>query len=94
MKRILVWLFVCLPMGAAAQQRAFEVASIKPSDYRGGPLRVTAGIDADGIDFANVTPRNCIQRAYGVRPYQLIGPEWIDTERYRIVAKAGSAAKA
>jgi uncharacterized protein (TIGR03435 family) len=85
-------LYVCLSFAASAQQTAFEVASIRPSNYQGGPLRVTARVDADGIDFSNVTPRLCVQRAYGVKPYQVIGPEWINTERYMIVAKADGVA--
>lgn len=81
-------LYVCLSFAAIAQQPAFEVASIRPSNYQGGPLRVAARVDPDGIDFSNVTPRLCIQRAYGVKPYQLTGPDWIGSERYMIVAKA------
>jgi len=77
---------------AGAQAPAFEVASIRPSDYRGGPLRVTARIEADGVNFSNVTLRTCIQRAYGVAPYQVVGPDWTATERYMIVAKAGGPA--
>src|SRR5215471_12922106 len=91
MKNVLIMLYVCLPVVAVPQQPAFEVASIKPSNYQGGPLRVTSRIGADGIDFSNVTPRLCIQRAYGVKPYQVSGPEWINTERYMIVAKAAGA---
>jgi uncharacterized protein (TIGR03435 family) len=87
----LITLYVCLSFAAIAQQPAFEVASIRPSNYQGGPLRVTARIDADGIDFSNVTPRLCIQRAYGVKPYQVTGPDWTNTERYMIVAKAAGA---
>jgi uncharacterized protein (TIGR03435 family) len=84
-------LYVCLSFAASAQQPAFEVASIRLSSYQGGPLRVTARVDADGIDFSNVTPRLCIQRAYGVKPYQLTGPDWINSERYMIVAKSAGA---
>jgi uncharacterized protein (TIGR03435 family) len=91
MERNLIGCLVCLSVLAGAQQPAFEVASIKPSNYQGGPLRVTSRVDADGINFSNVTPRLCIQRAYGVKTYQLTGPEWIDTERYMIVAKAADA---
>jgi uncharacterized protein (TIGR03435 family) len=92
MKNLRIALSMCLPIAAAAQAPAFDVASVKPSNYQGGPLRVTAGVKADGIDFSNVTPRLCIQRAYGVKMYQLTGPEWINTERYMIVAKAARAA--
>jgi uncharacterized protein (TIGR03435 family) len=34
----------------------------------------------------------CIQRAYGIKPYQVIGPDWINTERYSIIAKASGPA--
>lgn len=91
MKSVRIALYVCLPIVLAAQPPAFEVVSIKPSNYQGGPLRIIARVTADGIDFSNVTPRLCIQRAYGVKPYQLTGPEWISTERYMIVAKAAGA---
>ena len=89
-KRLLI-LLVCLH--AAAQERpAFEVASIKPVKYEGGPLRVRARIDADGIDFVNVTVQNCILRAFGVKAYQIVGPDWIRTQRFTIAAKAGGPA--
>jgi uncharacterized protein (TIGR03435 family) len=82
-------LMFCLAVGAVAQSRpAFDVASVKASDYKGGPLRVTARVDADGINFTNVALRQCIQRAYGLKPYQLVVPDWAGTERFMIVAKA------
>jgi len=89
-KRLLI-LLVCLH--AAAQERpAFEVASIKPVKYEGGPLRVRVRIEADGIDFVNVTVQNCILRAFGLKSYQVVGPDWIRTQRFTIVAKAGGPA--
>jgi uncharacterized protein (TIGR03435 family) len=56
-------------------------------------LRVTPKIEPAGIDFENVTLQLCIQRAYGVKPYQVTGPAWIGTERYTILAKSGGPAK-
>jgi uncharacterized protein (TIGR03435 family) len=84
--RIALWVWAA---AALAQQAAFEVASIKPVKDPGGMQRMSTR--ADGIDFVNVTPKMCIQRAYGVRPFQVTGPEWIDTERYTIAAKAAGA---
>jgi uncharacterized protein (TIGR03435 family) len=85
--------YVCLAVVAGAQAPpAFEAASIKPTHYQGGPLRVTSRVDADGINFSNTTLKACIQRAYGVKPYQVTGPDWIGTERYNIVAKASGPA--
>jgi uncharacterized protein (TIGR03435 family) len=84
---------VCLAASAVCQTKpSFEVASIKPAKYVGGPLRVRGKIEPDGIDFMNVTVQNCILRAYGVKPYQVIAPDWIRKERYLIVAKAGGPA--
>lgn len=87
-------LVLCLlSIGTPAQsQPSFEVASIRPSVDQGGPLRVTGRVDADGIHLANVTLRNCIQRAYKVKPYQVSGPDWIGVQRYAIVAKAAAPA--
>jgi uncharacterized protein (TIGR03435 family) len=40
----------------------------------------------------NMPLRLLIQRAYDVRPFQIVGaPSWIDSERYDIVAKADGA---
>lgn len=63
----------------------FEVVSIKPSkpESRGSssnsdPLRLT---------IKNNTLKRLITRAYGVKEYQVTGPDWIDNERYDISAK-------
>jgi uncharacterized protein (TIGR03435 family) len=76
-----------------AQSQAFEVATIKPTHYEGGPLRVTGAVERDGINFQNQTLRGMITRAYGVKPYQVTGPAWINTERYTVIAKAAGPAK-
>jgi bla regulator protein BlaR1 len=85
---------ICVPIAIGlAQSETFEVATIKPTHYVGGPLHVTTKIEAAGIDFESVTLRQCIQRAYGVKTYQVAGPAWISTERYTILAKAAGPAK-
>jgi uncharacterized protein (TIGR03435 family) len=70
-----------------AQQRAFEVAAIKPSkaDDSGYHSRYHNG----RATIDNFTLRQMIVEAYGVRPFQISGgPGWLDTERYHIDAKA------
>jgi uncharacterized protein (TIGR03435 family) len=91
MRELLVLSLVAIA-AAAQSQPSFEVASIRPAADQGGPLRVTGRVDADGINLANVTLRNCIQRAYKVKPYQVSGPDWIGVQRYAIVAKAAAPA--
>jgi uncharacterized protein (TIGR03435 family) len=77
---------VCL-VAAAQTRQAFEVASVKASAVR-GPYRVTEHVDADGIRFENMALRLCILRAFDLKPYQLVGPDWMSQERFVINAKA------
>ena len=76
--------------GAAAQSGggapAFELASVRPArPGRGGAPRfaVTPG----RLTVQNTSLRHIILEAYGVEDYRLRGPDWIDSERYDIVAK-------
>ena len=65
----------------------FEVASIKPPDptFRGVSSSRDAG---EGLDIRNVSVRNLITLAYGLRDFQLVGgPSWIDSESYDVMAK-------
>lgn len=83
---------VCLAGLLAAQSRpAFEVASIKPSG-QSGPYQVTEGIEANGLNFNNVALRLCILRAFGLKPFQLTGPDWMSQSRFVIVARASAPA--
>jgi uncharacterized protein (TIGR03435 family) len=78
-----------------AQSPTFEVASIKPHLQTPGPFRVSTSVEIGRIDYTNVTLRNCILQAYGVKGYQLTGgPNWIATDRFDVSAKAtGPAGK-
>jgi uncharacterized protein (TIGR03435 family) len=67
---------------------SFEVASVKPAapccaanQWRGNQ------IGADRIDFQYATMRYCVSFAYGVKSYQVFGPDWLNAARYDIVAK-------
>ena len=82
--------FTVLLTGAAfgqaqAPRPAFEAASVK--------LNTTGdrGSHSDGsrgqVVMSNQTLRRVIERAYSVRPYQVIGPGWLDEVRVDIAAK-------
>ncbi|HUI57010.1 MAG TPA: TIGR03435 family protein [Bryobacteraceae bacterium] len=73
---------------------AFEVASVKPSTKGtsvgpGGGVMIQRrlGGDPGRVDYTNVTLKIVIARAYGVKDFQISGPEWLDSEGYDIVAK-------
>jgi uncharacterized protein (TIGR03435 family) len=77
----------------AENSPAFEVASVKPAApitgnmirvmMRGGP----GSNDPGQITYTNVTLKNVLMNAYGVKGFQVSGPSWLDSERYDIVAK-------
>lgn len=81
--------------GAAAQTGpAFEVASIRMAQGGGGrgegmhgmPARIST--EPGAVTMRGVTFRNCVRWAYNVVDFQVTGPDWIDGQRYDIVAKA------
>lgn len=73
---------------ALAQAPQFEVASVKPSN---ADPRSSSGITTGHgrLTAQNVTLKRCIIGAYGIGPQQISGgPDWLDTDRFEIVAKA------
>ena len=86
-------------IAAFAQTKpAFEVASIKPADpnamakimaavQNGQMPKIGAHVDADRAEYTYLDLKSLISLAYGVKPYQITGPDWIANTRFDIVAK-------
>ncbi len=73
---------------------AFEVASIKPAAPQAqGRMMVRMGGDPGRVDYANVSLKDVLARAYEVKRYQINGPSWLDSERYDITAKVPDGVK-
>ncbi len=87
---------------AFAQRAEFEVASVKPAvtapmggripiagplaemlGFEGGPGSKTPG----RIHYTSVSLKALLARAYDLRPYQISGPSWMETEYYDLDAK-------
>jgi uncharacterized protein (TIGR03435 family) len=92
-----------LPWLAVAQSNgpSFEVASIRPGVFlppgptgvlrtgsHGGP----GTDDPENYSARNVTLASLVLRAYGLKNYQLSGPNWMDSARYDIAAKVAAGA--
>ena len=73
---------------APAPRPSFEVASIKPN--HSGSNNSNNDWDNGLVRATNVTLKQCIASAYDVRGDQISGPDWLATERFDIVAKAGA----
>jgi uncharacterized protein (TIGR03435 family) len=71
----------------AAVSPSFEVASVK----RAAPLASGAGVsrrlDAGQVAYRHVSLKLLIIDAWKLKFYQIVGPGWLDTEFYDVVAK-------
>jgi uncharacterized protein (TIGR03435 family) len=63
----------------------FEAVSVKPSNAatNGSSTRSDQG----RMTATNVSLKTLIVRAYGVKDYQVEGPDWLTSERFDVVAK-------
>jgi uncharacterized protein (TIGR03435 family) len=77
---------------------AFEVATIKPAPpidpakmlatlQSGGKMPIGATIDSHRAEYLYLDLKSLMTYAYGVKPYQITGPDWMSTTRFDIVAK-------
>ena len=62
----------------------FEVATVKPNES--GCCTSSRGT-ADQMMLTNQKLKNLVVLAYGVQPYQVTGPDWMDKARFDITAK-------
>ena len=84
----------CAAFGqGAAESPTFEVASVKPAEPQPeGMMRVRMSggpgtPDPGQLTYTNVSLKNVLTNAYDVKEYQINGPNWLDGERFDIVAK-------
>ena len=102
MKQMFSKLTICLvltAMGAFAQTKpSFEVATIKPAQpidqaqiidafRNGGKMPMGATISAGRAEYRYVDLKGLMVYAYGVKPNQITGPDWITTTKFDIMAK-------
>jgi uncharacterized protein (TIGR03435 family) len=102
MRQISRTLGIGLALTAAAAfaqtKPSFEVATIKPSApmdpakmvaalQSGGKMPVGATIDAHRAEYLYLDLKSLLTYAYGVKPFQISGPDFMATTRYDIVAK-------
>lgn len=89
---------------AATAKLEFEVASVRPSapldmqklqaDIAAGKMP-NFGMHLDGLraEYNYMSMKELIVAAYKVKPYQVSGPAWLDTEHYDITARLPEGTK-
>jgi uncharacterized protein (TIGR03435 family) len=101
LKRLTLCLALTALTGIAAfaqTKPTFEVATIKPAApldqakmiaamQAGGKMPVGANIGTSQAEYIYMDLKSLIARAYTVKPYQITGPDWLQTTRFDIIAK-------
>jgi uncharacterized protein (TIGR03435 family) len=90
-KRVVIAALVALTGQA---QPSFEVASVKPSPPRQEGVRRPVGCrggpgtsDPGLFTCTDMPLSTLIMRAWGLKPYQLTRPEWMNSDRFDVAAK-------
>jgi len=89
MRLTLALLLAPLAFPQTPKRLEFEVASVRlsvPNQGNGAQTPAAARVDPLQVRLTYLTMRDFITRAYAVKAYQVIGPEWITTDRFDIVA--------
>jgi uncharacterized protein (TIGR03435 family) len=90
--RFMAGLGCALLLSSAARAQTFEAAALKPSST-GAPIQYIGFMGGPGSDdpgrivSSRTSLKMFIMRAYDVKPYQVFGPGWLDTELYDLTAK-------
>src|SRR5258708_6338556 len=76
---IVLAMFAC-----AALCQEFEVVSVKPNKSMSGSSR--SHTDQGRLTATNVSLRSLIVTGYGMKDYQVEGPDWLSSERFDVAA--------
>lgn len=73
---------------ALAQKASFDVASVKAAaPQQDGRIMMRMGGDPGMVDYAHVSLRLLIQRAFGVKDFQVVAPDWASMAFFDVQAK-------
>jgi uncharacterized protein (TIGR03435 family) len=64
----------------------FEVASIRPSSPPSNDVKAGVRIAGAQVRFVSMSLKDYIGTAYGVKPQQIVGPDWLGQERFDLAA--------
>ena len=103
-RRVTIILAVAATAAFAQTKPAFEVATIKPAPpmdvakiaaalQAGGKMPIGANVDSLRAEYRYLDLRSLMSYAYGVKPYQITGPDWMQNARFDIVAKMPEGSK-
>ena len=80
------WLLVAASTAFAQAKPAFEVASIRPSADQVTGVRVGFQATGSQVRVTGMSIKDYVGIAFGTRPQQIEGPEWIGSQLFDVVA--------
>lgn len=93
MRRAFVAGLMIFPSAVAFGQ-SFEVASIKPAQpSTDGRLHVWRNVDQTRLSYLNVSLHDMMKDAFHVQDEQIVGPDWLATERFDVTARIPDGAR-
>lgn len=90
MKSFFLFTFaIALLAQAPAGKVEFEVASVRAAPPVAAQTEVSVGIHVDGAQarIASFTIKDLVAMAYGMKAYQVAGPDWTGTDHFNLSAK-------
>jgi uncharacterized protein (TIGR03435 family) len=96
MSRTAICVFLLSALGFAQSSPTFEVASIRPSSDQVNQVSAGVRIAGSQVRVTAMSLKDYIGMAYGVRPQQIDGPDWLGQQRFDLAATipaGGSAAQ-
>ena len=90
-----LWTLSMLSGPASGQTTAaFEVASVRPSADQVSQASVGVHIDGSQVRIVGLPLKLYVGMAYGLKPQQIVGPDWLGQPRFDVAAKIPDAASA
>jgi len=96
--RTIPCLLTACALWAQTSPASFEVASIKPTappDMAGGKMMIRVGCQNDPgrVNCSGLTVKDMLTRGYGLKPFQVSGPSWVENDRWDVMAKIPDGAQ-
>lgn len=88
---LLVFMIGCTTLGWTQPVPTFEVAAVRVN-HTGSGNSAFPVLNNGRLTATNVTLLSLLQAAYGLSEARIIGPEWLKTERFDVLAKAPAGA--
>jgi uncharacterized protein (TIGR03435 family) len=85
--RILPILLLLSAIVSAQTPPAFEVASVRPSADQVSQASVGVHIDGSQVRIVGLPLKLYVGMAYGLKPQQIVGPDWLGQPRFDLAAK-------